>query len=66
MGENKLEEALDVIARKMRESMDHHGPQSIAISQGTGRGTTDILTDWRGPSGQPISSPRGIFAIVLG
>jgi anaerobic selenocysteine-containing dehydrogenase len=32
------EEALDAIAQKMKESIDNHGPQSIAISQGTGRG----------------------------
>ena len=32
------EEALDTIARKMKESIALHGPQSIAISQGTGRG----------------------------
>ena len=32
------EEALDVIAQKMKESIEKHGPQSIAISQGTGRG----------------------------
>ena len=32
------EEALDTIARKMKESIDQYGPQSIAVSQGTGRG----------------------------
>lgn len=32
------DEALDTIARKMKDSIEKYGPSSIAISQGTGRG----------------------------
>ncbi|MEM1515076.1 MAG: molybdopterin-dependent oxidoreductase [Candidatus Bathyarchaeia archaeon] len=38
-------EALDIITRKMKESIEKYGPESIAVSQGTGRGYNEYT--WR-------------------
>lgn len=47
-GEGKWEritwdEALDTIETKVRETIDQYGPQSVIISQGTGRGSNHFL-----------------------
>lgn len=47
-GEGKWEritwdEALDIIEKKIRETIDEYGPQSVIISQGTGRGSNHFL-----------------------
>jgi anaerobic selenocysteine-containing dehydrogenase len=69
------DEALDTIAGKMKESIEKHGPSSIAISQGTGRGynrythrlarsigTANIITP-----GYICHSPRlGLYGLVTG
>ena len=69
------DEALDTIAGKMKESIKKHGPSSIAISQGTGRGynrythrlarsigTANIITP-----GYICHSPRlGLYGLVTG
>jgi len=69
------DEALDTISGKMKESIEKHGPSSIAISQGTGRGynrythrlarsigTANIITP-----GYICHSPRlGLYGLVTG
>jgi anaerobic selenocysteine-containing dehydrogenase len=69
------DEALDTIAGKMKESQAKYGPQSVAVSQGTGRGyneythrfarsigTANILTP-----GYVCHSPRlGLYGLVTG
>ena len=47
-GEGKWEritwdEALDIIEKKIRETIEEYGPQSVIISQGTGRGSNHFL-----------------------
>lgn len=69
------DEALDTIAGKMKEAIEKHGPSSIAVSQGTGRGynrythrfarsigTANIITP-----GYICHSPRlGLYGLVTG
>jgi anaerobic selenocysteine-containing dehydrogenase len=69
------DEALDTITNKMKESIAEYGPQSIAISQGTGRGynrythrlarsigTANIVTP-----GYICHSPRlGLYGLITG
>jgi anaerobic selenocysteine-containing dehydrogenase len=79
-GEGKWEriswdEALDTIEQKMKEAIAKYGPQSVAVSQGTGRGyneythrfarsigTANIITP-----GYICHSPRlGLYGLVTG
>ena len=69
------DEALDTIASKMKEATEKFGPQTIAVSQGTGRGynrythrfarslgTANIITP-----GYVCHSPRlGLYGLVTG
>ena len=50
------DEALDTIAEKMKAARADPGPQSIAVSQGTGRGASDSSTNRI--AAVPASSPR--------
>ena len=46
------DEALDLIEAKMRKIIDEYGPESVIISQGTGRGSNHFLdrlnNSWNG------------------
>ena len=56
------DEAIDLIEAKMRKVIDEYGPQSIIISQGTGRGSNHFLdrlnNSWNGGGkvGLPMSA----------
>jgi anaerobic selenocysteine-containing dehydrogenase len=69
------DEALDTIAGKMKESITKYGPQSIAVSQGTGRGYNEythrfarsIGTANTITPGYVCHSPRlGLYGLVTG